>query len=67
MSCARVWAYVFLWSFCLVTLFVGFVSFCGLLVFCCVEFGSSLVALYRADAHFPMFLGEVMSVFRILW
>ena len=23
--------------------------------------------LYRAEAHFPMFIGEVLSVFRCLW
>ena len=32
-------------------------------MFCCVEFGASLVALCRADAPFPMFIGEVLSIF----
>ena len=26
-----------------------------------------LLVLYRAEAPFPMFIGEVLSIFRFLW
>ena len=32
-----------------------------------LDYGSTLVDLYRPDAPAPMFIGEVLSVFRFLW
>ena len=39
----------------------------GLVFFCWFAFWHMLDFLYRADAPFPMFIGEALSVFRFLW
>ena len=41
-------------------------SVCGLGLFGWFAYWLVLF-LYRADARFPMFIGEVLSVFRFLW